>query len=234
MTGVYIIAQLAEREFGGALLRVSDLRSWAQSKRIAIPCSRRIDDHEFVHVETLLNDITGTTSEGVSLAAAVSIVENDPALSSLEYFRRKGPYHEEEGLDPIMCRLAIATTAQGRWRRLLEDAVRAGELQLLDFASKLPIAGAAREPGPVNEDQEGKGALKPVPRSAAQDTAVLSALKALKVDPLAVPRNQPGKAGIKSKVKAALVGKCDMFQAEGQTFAKTWERLRKAGEIKDA
>lgn len=71
--------------------------------------------------------------------------------------------------------------------------------------------------------------VKPVQRSAAQDAAILATLQTLNVDPLAVPKNSPGKPGTKAKVRAELRGN-PLFT--GTTiFDRTWERLTSRGEI---
>ena len=70
---------------------------------------------------------------------------------------------------------------------------------------------------------------KPVQRSAAQDAAILATLKAMDVDPLAVPKNPPGKPGTKAKVRTALEG--DALFTGATVFDKAWERLTTRGEI---
>jgi hypothetical protein len=70
---------------------------------------------------------------------------------------------------------------------------------------------------------------KPVQRSAAQDAAILATLKAMGVDPLAVPKNPPGKPGTKAKVRTALEG--DALFTGATVFDKAWGRLSTRGEI---
>ena len=72
-------------------------------------------------------------------------------------------------------------------------------------------------------------AAQPVQRSAAQDAAILATLKTMSVDPLAVPKNSPGKPGTKAKVRTALDGN-PLFTG-ATVFDKAWERLAKRGEI---
>lgn len=122
------------------LLRVADLLSWANGKGTTLPASPPVDGYEYVQIEALLCAIERQATENLSLEMAVEMVEEDPALSSYPPFARRPA---GEGFDPTMCRWLIGATAHRHWRELFEAAVRAGELQMLDFASKLPIPGVA-------------------------------------------------------------------------------------------
>jgi hypothetical protein len=70
---------------------------------------------------------------------------------------------------------------------------------------------------------------KPVPRFKCQDDDILRAIRTFDVDPLALPRNTPGKSGIKAKVKRALGTK--EHWAYKTVFKKAWDRLLKRGDI---
>lgn len=70
---------------------------------------------------------------------------------------------------------------------------------------------------------------KPKQRSAAQDEAIMAAIRAAGHDPQALPPRQPGRAGIKTHVREQLQG-TPLFQGEA-TFRKAWERLRGRGDI---
>ncbi len=75
----------------------------------------------------------------------------------------------------------------------------------------------------------GSFAPKPMQRSAAQDAAIINEIRGQGLDPLALPKNKPGKAGIKSSIKTALQGS-ELFV--GPTiFTKAWERLTANGDI---
>ena len=71
--------------------------------------------------------------------------------------------------------------------------------------------------------------VKPLQRSAAQDAAILTQVTSLGYDPLALPRNKPGKAGVKSEVRNALSK--DRLFTGAKVFDKAWERLSANGEI---
>ena len=50
-------------------------------------------------------------------------------------------------------------------------------------------------------------------------------------DPLKLPKNEPGKPGIKAKVRKAL--KSNPIFTGATVFEKAWERLRNGNEIAD-
>jgi hypothetical protein len=71
-----------------------------------------------------------------------------------------------------------------------------------------------------------------VSRFLAQESAILSYLKAQGLDPRKLPRNRPGKPGVKAATKKALHGTPDFIGEK--VFSKAWERLRANKEIMDA
>lgn len=76
---------------------------------------------------------------------------------------------------------------------------------------------------------------KRVLASEVQDAAILAAIREAGHDPLALPRNSPGKRGIKAVIRNALVGVSGSpFPKIGKQFDKSWERLREREEIADA
>lgn len=70
---------------------------------------------------------------------------------------------------------------------------------------------------------------KPKQRSQAQDEAIVQEIKRQQLDPLALPKNQPGKPGVKKSIRAALDGK-GLFTGN-TVFDRAWERLSSNGEI---
>jgi hypothetical protein len=74
-------------------------------------------------------------------------------------------------------------------------------------------------------------AATPIQRAAAQNAAILDAIKANKLEAHSLPKGKPGKSGVKALIRAAVAPK-SLFQ--GKVFDKAWERLRSSGEIKDA
>jgi hypothetical protein len=73
-------------------------------------------------------------------------------------------------------------------------------------------------------------APKPLQRQRAQDAAVLLQIKALGHDPQRLPKNQPGKRGVKADVRAALHN--NPLLKDGTKFSKCWERLTEFNDLK--
>ena len=70
---------------------------------------------------------------------------------------------------------------------------------------------------------------KPLQRTAAQDSAILSEIEKLGYDPMALPKNPPGKPGAKAAIRIALA-KSSLFTG-ARVFDKAWERLTSSGDI---
>jgi len=70
---------------------------------------------------------------------------------------------------------------------------------------------------------------KPLQRGAAQEAAILAAIRAAGLNPLALPKNEPGKPGPKAAIRQATNGN-PLFVGE-TVFDKAWERLRAQGDI---
>lgn len=73
--------------------------------------------------------------------------------------------------------------------------------------------------------------IQPVQRQQAQESAILGEIQKLGHDSAQLPRNPPGKGGVKRDVRVKL-GSHPAFSAS-TSFDRAWERLRKSGEIKD-
>lgn len=75
--------------------------------------------------------------------------------------------------------------------------------------------------------------LAPVQRTAAQNSAILAELKKQGIDQLALPKNEPGKPGVRSAVWKVLESKKDIFVSK-KVFETAWQRLRDDGDLADA
>lgn len=95
------------------------------------------------------------------------------------------------------------------------------EMQNGDFIlpEKFLIAVNAITDGPINTRY-------PPSRQRQQEQEILKIIKSLGHDPKALPLNNPGTPGIKSKVR-------QQFNGSKTVFDKAWQRLRDFGEIKD-
>ena len=72
---------------------------------------------------------------------------------------------------------------------------------------------------------------RPLQRQQAQDQAIMRLIRKEGHDPLQLPKNEPGKPGIKATVRKALQG--DLLFTGATVFEKAWERLRNGKEIAD-
>lgn len=100
--------------------------------------------------------------------------------------------------------------------------------QLLRPAATTQNPATISAPG-QNTPTPAPDTVKPLQRSAAQDAAILTQVTSLGYDPLALPQNKPGKAGVKSAVRNALSK--DRLFTGAKVFDKAWERLSANGEI---
>jgi hypothetical protein len=126
-------ADLADREFGSALLSVEKLTAWAQDKDLELMTLPSLTGYRFVQAEALLCAIERGVNN-LTPEQAVAIVKADPVLSKHRAVTEPSGY-----VDPTTCRWLLGADAHVSWRRLLESAIEKKELTLLNFASKLPI-----------------------------------------------------------------------------------------------
>lgn len=96
-------------------------------------------------------------------------------------------------------------------------------------ATPAPVVAVvvASASGGVEPDMAGPA--KPLQRTAAQDSAILCEIEKQGFDPLALPKNLPGKPGVKASIRAAL-SENSLFTG-GTVFDKAWERLTARGDI---
>ena len=93
-------------------------------------------------------------------------------------------------------------------------------------ATPAPV-GAVGASGSVKPDKDEPA--KPLQRTAAQDSAILCEIEKQGYDPLALPKNPPGKSGAKAAIRAAL-SKNSLFTG-ATVFDKAWERLTAHADI---
>lgn len=124
---------LYDREFGRHVLYVPDLLKWAEDKRFHLLKTLPAFESEFVPVEELLLKIE-VHCQTMTHEEALVMVENDAVLK----------YNQSAILAPVF---AKKSASHLEYRNLLSEAISAGELELLDFVSKLPIASTLNSPG---------------------------------------------------------------------------------------
>ncbi|MEI8156806.1 MAG: hypothetical protein WCH60_08055 [Burkholderiales bacterium] len=108
---------------------------------------------------------------------------------------------------------------------------RRGYVTLAD-ALKLAQDGASASAFVSSQASPIEGALNltiPLQRMVAQEFAILEKLTELHYKPLALPKNKPGKSGVKAEVKKAL-GSTGIWEYV-TVFDKAWERLLGDGRI---
>ena len=102
------------------------------------------------------------------------------------------------------------------------DVLRRRELETF---ARVPNESVADAP-PTNDS-------KRVPKSTAQDAAILAEIRRLDHDPLALPKPPAGKGGVKAKIRTMLlVSRKDIFQSR-RIFNDAWQRLRDDRQIAD-
>lgn len=122
-------SELAEREFSSHVFRVPDVLQWAGAQGLTVDTEPDIRAFEFVQAEALLAAIERKVGNAVTPEQALELVASNPELSRHQLASK-----------PISARWLLGAEAHRQWRHLLGQAIENGELRLLDFASKLPIA----------------------------------------------------------------------------------------------
>ncbi len=130
-------SQLAEREFSSHVFRVPDVLAWAGAQGLTVDTEPDIRAFDFVQAEALLAAIERKVADTVTPEQALELVASNPELAQ-----------HRQASDPISSRWLLGAEAHRQWRHLLAQAIEQGELRLLDFASKLPIAPQAAAPEP--------------------------------------------------------------------------------------
>jgi hypothetical protein len=105
--------------------------------------------------------------------------------------------------------------------------------QLEDFLEQYGLYGCVDPFDLLQWQREQQSRSLDLNKQARQEQAILVALSGEGIHPQSAPKNPPGKPGIKSKIKQALVAEGNLFQSVG-AFDKAWERLRSDGRLKDA
>ena len=150
-------SRLADRDFGSHVLHIPALLDWVKAKGLHLPVTQpALDGYKFVQVEALLAAISRPL-HSLTPEQALNLALSNPELKD----------HEAVGgKDGMAARWLLGADAHLRWEKLIGAAVQSGELVLLDFASKLPIAASAL-PG----QETAPAAVQPAPNKAGWDAA---------------------------------------------------------------
>lgn len=115
-------------------------------------------------------------------------------------------------------------------KKKLFEPVEAGAEEVI--ARQLRLEQADTQPQAGNGAPVVQVPVKPLQRTTAQDTAILTVIQQAGHDPLALPKNESGKRGVKFAIRQALNGS-PLFPKNSTVFNKAWERLRLLGDIAD-
>lgn len=129
---------LCERDFGSAIFHVKTFQKWATDRGFHLRTTPSLDDYEFAQVEALLCAIeVGAAPQSPEDARA--IIDSKPELI--------GHVVAERFPEPDQTHVwLVGADAHLQWRKLIEQAIVNGELQLLDGASYLPVSNQPTEP----------------------------------------------------------------------------------------
>jgi hypothetical protein len=98
------------------------------------------------------------------------------------------------------------------------------------YAKTLGVRVGVAQLSNGTQENEVSAEQRPIQRAAAQNAAILEAIKTKGYEAESLPKNKPGKSGVKAAIRTAVATN-SLFQ--GRVFDKTWERLRSSGEIAD-
>ena len=107
---------LIGREFGSQVLSVERLQKWLRDQHLEPLTISALDGYKFVQVEHLLSNIEAATTQRTA-----------DALASFEGDAENAPGWQ------------FGAKANLAWRERIRGAVKARELQLLDYATLLPV-----------------------------------------------------------------------------------------------
>lgn len=127
--------------------------------------------------------------------------------------------------------------ADSQLAELEQSNPEAAELARIIFSGVMPEqqlttpspAPAVNESASDGVEPDKAGPAKPLQRTAAQDFAILYEIEKQGFDPLALPKNSPGKPGVKAAIRAAL-SENSLFTG-GTVFDKAWERMTAHADI---
>lgn len=123
---------LCEREFGSAVLHVETFQKWAVAKGLHLRTAPALGEYEFAQVEAILCAIERGAAPQTPEDARAIIDSKAELAGHTVAVRFPEPDHSHVWL--------VGADAHLQWRKLLERAIDACELQLLDGASYLPVS----------------------------------------------------------------------------------------------
>ena len=201
---------------------------------------------EYVCVAELLRCVYLTGRDGVyevyeSEAGELELRMKGCAPSKNEMKTQFNAFCKRESIEPTsqIDRWEKNYTGEGLQDGMYEVTVTEAERFAAPFRVSFQVEGPAQTaatPVPavavgVSGDVEPDKAepAKPLQRTAAQDSAILCEIDKQGYDPLALPKNPPGKSGAKAAIRAALSK--NLLFTGATVFNKAWERLTDRADI---
>jgi hypothetical protein len=151
-----------------------------------------------------MTDAIDSNGDGLDLSDEMELIKSAALIGDITDFAHPGKLPDNE--------TEVSRESLDPWLRAQGYAVLANKLRTTVKKSLHPKM-LPNLPAP-----------SPVPRFFAQEEAILVEIKKLGHDPLDLPRNPPGKRGIKAQVKDTLGG--SGVWSGSTVFRKAWERLR--------
>ena len=201
---------------------------------------------EYVCVAELLRCVYQTGRDGVyevyeSEAGELELRMKGCAPSKNEMKTQFNAFCKRESIEPTsqIDRWEKNYTGEGLQDGMYEVTVTEAERFAAPFRVSFQVEGPAQTAatpvpavavgasGDVEPDKAEPA--KPLQRTAAQDSAILCEIEKQGYDPLALPKNPPGKSGAKAAIRAALSK--NLLFTGATVFNKAWERLTDRADI---
>lgn len=151
-----------------------------------------------------IDDVFDCSGYGLDLSDEIQLLISAALVGDITAFPQPGKLPDNE--------TEVSRESLDPWLRPQRYGVLANKLRTAVKKSPRPKA-LPNLPAP-----------SPVSRFSAQEAAILAEIKRLGHDPFDLPRNPPGKRGIKAEVKDALGG--SGVWSYKTAFKKAWDRLR--------
>ena len=169
-----------------------------------------VGKHPDTHIEYLIDNSIDSDALSISVQDAVLWAEQDR------------PYIEELLMESAQKLCEISGVALPPWMASADD-----KSEVIQNIEKPAPVGAVSASSSVKPDKAEPA--KPLQRTAAQDSAILCEIEKQGYDPLALPKNPPGKSGAKAAIRAALSK--NLLFTGATVFNKAWERLTDRADI---
>lgn len=131
---------LCEREFGAASVTTEQLIGWAKTKGIRLPATYpSLNGYDAAQLEALLCAIEWA-AKGDAPGDGMPVISDEAAMVMATSISTDDKRKRERAAEnPGYARWLLGANAHLQWRKLLEAALAAGELNTFDFHTGLPL-----------------------------------------------------------------------------------------------